>query len=789
VTGSRPRAIAAGAFALLFLAAVPMSARGADPPAKARIVSELRIDSGGPVAESLELTVPLSGELREKLAELRRTPPDPLLVYDRHLEEVFRELMPVRGKGELAAILAAQEEPARLQIADGVGTLKLDLFYPMLWQLEGPEHLRFEPVPLGADTRLAAVLHAPGPGVDAATPLPWADDGGGNLKWVFGGDSTPRLKVTLAQPLTGRGGEAARGAASFLVFLLPLLIFVALLLWAPRPLDRGAWTALRICAGIGVAAIGAAGYFGIVEWQVITVNQLFTITQENWLSRSLKLAIPALGIAAFAATPPRPRAEAAARGGLGLLLGLLLTACVERLHAILFDPVVSDIRWPYALLGSIAAVLLLALVIDTTLLWLDHIWSRTRQGEKARLTLFGLRGRAVIASVVVATAVLQVLFATTGGDGVNDPHPTLEDILAGTPLAVCNLLLIASLPLFSLAVFSLLWERAAEKRLSFRSAWEGLMLGLVIATAVIGLIGSIDGYPAPGPFLISLLSLGGGLYLLANGSRASLTRLELTPNRTDLLLDRWLSLRQLSPGSAGASGQEIEEGERQRQQRRELLDQPELVQIEEEHREREMLDLGLSSARSAAERLRLLADNGWLILVVPIVYSALMLIDQEGRSGISSEQPHGLLFLLSAVFAQSTMWLLAVAGFVLVYPLLPGRLGVVKGLLAGIFVGVPWLIVQPLHGNQVGLHLTYFIPAVLTLLFGATGLFLDFSTIRRRHEDLKQLSEIYGLTKLRASLVAIPVLILIFTIIQGLASGQGAEALSNAASDLPGALP
>jgi hypothetical protein len=791
--GLRQGKWAVGAILLAYLG-LPASSVAAPPEEEpVRVVSELRLSAPSSWNEFLELTFPLEDDLKARLAALRRTPSDSWEAYTTKLKGALRAAASF-PEADLAGFVADLREVPSLRIHRETATLRLAPGFPVLWRVRDLDSIHFARRVVPSDTRLLAVLHAPAYGVDAADPIPVADDGRGNLRWAFGPGRTAPVNVTLRDSLSDFSGSPFRSGLYFLTFLLPLVVFLAIRSRAPDSRREDCGHPDLIAAGTGLAAICAATYFGISEWQVNEVGaELTIITNGAWIE-FLKAAIPALGIAGFVAFAPQSGQMRIARGIAAMLLGLTLASCVAELHQANFGELgTGEGSWLLELLGVVSATLLLGLVIDTVAIWLNQIWASTGRADEIRSALLGSTGRLAIVAAVVGLVIVQVLFGldVLGDDAGAAATPSLElgSVLPIVPIAFCNLSMNLALPIFGLELMRWLWLQGRGGDLSFRAFWECLAVGLVIATSVIGLTGRVAGYPAPLPFLVSLLACAGALYLLGRGARATLAREATNRDATDRLLDRWLALKKLGKTPEGAPAHSgAEPSEQDRARRRELLKAPGLTGIAEEDREREMLSLGLNAARTARARLSLLTQRGWLIVVVPVGYSALLLIQQEWPDASSSGASFGLAFLLAAVFSQSAMWILAVTAFLLVYPILPGRVGALKGLIAGLFVGLPWLIVQPLHEEEISLHTTYFIPAVLVLLFMGIGLLLDYRTVRRRHEDIRQLGEFYRLNTVRGALVSVPVLLLLLGIVQGLANGQGADALSNAASNLPGVI-
>lgn len=784
-----------GWFALLLGFLAPAAAvAGPAPSPPLRVVSSLRLATASQPYEQVKLAIPLTPALVGAVAALRSTPAADSEPYQERLETLLQTdaRLSLNDRAGLASDLRA---PPRLQIAEGVADLTLEPELPVLWRISDPEKVDFEQVKVPAGVHLTAVLHASDLGVDAASPLPLADDGDANLRWSFGPGSSASAQVTLHDSLATGADTWAQQALYFLAAILPMAVFALLLGRIAAAADEKAALvpSLLITLAAATAGISLALYFQIVELQVLDAGVITSIVRTNWVTESLRAFVPGIGAAAFACLVPGKREERAARAVLALVPVIALALCVPMLHEARFGSGSLIAPWALEAIAGLAGLLLLGLVVEATLRWLDFAWAATGRGATARATLLGRAGRLCIIAVALVVAGGQLCLALhlLGSDNALGPAfvPSLEGALGAVPVTLANLSLNLATPIFALVVTIWLWQRAAAGGLPLESSWEAATVALVFATIVIGVTGTIHGYPAPFPFFASFLSIAAALLVLARGPRAALAKLTRTVAETDQMLDRWLALKEAMKGGSGDGEAEAGDQAARRGERAALLDLPALEKVPAEDRARTMLELGLGSARTAPQRLRLFVDRGWWLVVVPLGYSALLLIEQQGSEAISDGQPFGLVFLAAGLFNQSVMWVVAAACFLLAYPILPGRVGALKGLFTGVFVGLPWLLVRLLNSEDTSLHATYFIPAVLTLLFVAIGCLLDYRTVRRRDEGPRELGVLYSMTSARSALAAASVLVVLFTVAQGLANGEGATALGNAATKLPGLIP
>ncbi|HEY2714685.1 MAG TPA: hypothetical protein VGI73_00535 [Solirubrobacterales bacterium] len=738
----------------------------------------------------MKLEIPLTPALEGSVEALLGTPATEFSPYRERLENLLRAdaHLSLSNRAGLASNLRA---PPQLKIAEDVAEITLEPVAPILWRIPDPTSVRLQPMKVPPGVRLKAVLHAADFGVDAATPLPLADDGDANLRWSFGPGTAASAGVTLRHPLPVANESWTQEALYIVAAILPMAIFAALVLLIPRRRRADLLPTALIALGAAAVGISLALYFVIIELQILDPGVVDTIVGTSTGTEFLKAFVPGLGVAAFACLVPGRKEERAIRAVLALVMATVLAISLRLLPEAGFGTGSTLAPWALEAISGLAAVLLLGLVVGATVRWLDFAWAATGRGDGVREKLLGRTGEVCIAAVTVLVAGGQLILAVHLLDGsvAIGPQevPSLQDTLAAVPFILANLCLNLAAPIFALALAIWLWQQAGDGELPLESRWEALAIALVFATIVIGITGGIDGYPAPFPFFASFLSIAGALLLFSRGARAALVRTARSSTETDRMLDRWLALKRLMKRGSGAAGEPPEEDQTaRRSERAELIDLAALREVPAEDRPRTMLELGLGDARSATERLRLAAQRGWFLVAAPVAYSALLLVEQQGAEAISSGQPFGLVFLATGIFTQSTMWVVAAALFLLAYPLLPGRVGALKGLLTGVFVGLPWVLVQLLNGGDTSLHTTYFIPAVLTLLFVAFGSLLDYCTVRRRHEELRDLGVLYSLGSARSALAAASVLVLVLTVIQGLANGEGAAALGNAATKLPG---
>lgn len=775
------------------LSAASGAAASSGPTAVSTVV-KLKLEGAEDLSETLRILVPLSKAKGTELQQLRSTPADYSRTYRKRLEKVFREDSVLSGiqVRNLTANLSALPD---VRISERVVTIEASTGYPTFWKVnERDGSLEADPLRIGPDQQLNLIVDASLRGVDAAAPFPVADDGNGKLRWRFAGARSPALSVVLDSPLSPqREGEFRKEALGFLVEGVPFLLFLILLVKGRSPARRMTTLSLSMLAASGcVLAFGCASYYLMVEQQILSYGVGVTIVGNSASGEFARSFAPIVGLSIFAGFGYRDSRRRILTFLLVIVGGLIAAGSIAGNS---FELGLGSLQLSidsYRLLALSAFAMLLWLVIWGVIAWGERIYE---VGAPLR-TGPGLRSgqRLAIAALVFIPAILQFLVVTRGWSDVNtfvDASETwgeaLDSIIGAVPIVLANVSIGLASTLLGVALTVWVWRLRLDGGLAFGARWECVAIGLLVGTVVTGLTGRIDGYPAPLPFLISILSVSVAVSVLARQPRAQLAREEISAEESDALLDRWLRLAHLSDRELQDEPGEEPSPEEWRRRRLQMLDEPRLEPISTEDRPREMLTLGLSEGRTSQQRLALLLRRGWWIVAIPALYSAVVLLQERSETSFSSDQPFGLLFLIASVLNQSSMWMIAASCFVLVLPIIPGRVGALKGLLAGLYVGLPWLLAHPLQGDETGLRTTLFIPAVLTLMFTSIGFLFDYRTIRRRHEGVRQMAEIYSVTSLRtAALSLIPLAILLAGVIQGLASGQGANALVDAASSFAG---
>jgi hypothetical protein len=151
----------------------------------------------------------------------------------------------------------------------------------------------------------------------------------------------------------------------------------------------------------------------------------------------------------------------------------------------------------------------------------------------------------------------------------------------------------------------------------------------------------------------------------------------------------------------------------------------------------------------------------------------------------------GGAFLVLAIAQIVLRWTVVAGAFALLFPVLPGSVGPVKGLVVAGIVGVPWAVAAPLVGGTGGSGGWPFAIAELALVLVVLGLVLDHRSVVAARMQPRQLLDLYRVTSVRAGLAYLsPLLVLVAAVIQQLLAGDAGSAVGNlvrnASSLLPG---
>src|SRR5262249_35726988 len=124
-------------------------------------------------------------------------------------------------------------------------------------------------------------------------------------------------------------------------------------------------------------------------------------------------------------------------------------------------------------------------------------------------------------------------------------------------------------------------------------------------------------------------------------------------------------------------------------------------------------------------------------------------------------------------------WLVAVALFLILYPVIPGRNGIYKGFFATLVYAIPAALASPLLDSPADARQGWlFISAELALMLMATGLLIDYRTVVRSGMRWKQLGELYYVTSIQTAIPYVSaVAALVFAIVQQLTANDSSAAL------------
>jgi hypothetical protein len=782
--------------------AVPLEeAKGSGDRVAVRLVTEA---AEGEASATLALRIPLVGHRAARVERLRAAEAGFTAGYRLALVDALAAgIRPDKRAAQLAGDVVGLP---RLRIEDGTAELEVDL-HPFsfwkeekggrlltLWRIEAPDDGRLEVVLRTRDAPLSA------------SPLPDRDDGEGELRWVAPPGSPPAIQVRLDEPISPDYDRwPLRYASGFVAGGLPFALLIALLGWRRR--EAADLLPLAV-AGVALAVAGVLFY-------------AFEAQATNWDTadyRFTRALIPALGTVPFVALAWRRRdlafvLAAGLAAAFAALIGTHEAFSIERQGEL--DDTLGEIaaqarylvRSDAALIAAcVVAVLSTAAVLAAVLRWLARL--RDRPPGEGGGTQPGRRTIAIVAAVIVAAAAAifsQLVLSARSSDDFaslfNEEPPwsgPLGMLLDFFPFFLANLARNLSLTLLSLALATWLWRRATRRELAFGSWAECIVLGLLFATAVTGTGGEVDGYAVPIPFLFSVSGVAVGARVLsraARGRRATEARSEaatkgLLDDAARLALDRRRRHALKDRLIAGEIDEEgFQDGKRELDQRRDALGAAEALAAAGSSWPREALALGLASTVSARARLEALLRDGWPIVLLPVAYTVYALLDLRAGA-LTGDEPLGAAFLVSALADQVLMWPLVAWCFVVAQPILPGRIGPLKGLAAGLFSAVPFALASLVLDDPIGREQWLFLSAELTLFLVVIGVFLDLRAVRATGRDLRDLGDLYNVTSARATLAYVaPLALLLFGVIRGLASGEGASALeelvSNAESILP----
>ncbi|HEX5763802.1 MAG TPA: hypothetical protein VFY04_11875 [Solirubrobacterales bacterium] len=801
-----------GGLALLALAAstcawgAPDLAHATESPEGPTLKIVTEATDAEPIS-TFSMRVPLTGEAAMAMRRLRAAETGFSMQYRQALVEVLAAtVLPVERAAQLAQDAIGLP---RLELGGGVAELSVALHPFSLWQeKDGGRRLNLWSIEAPPDGRLVVVLRVPGDPL-SARPLPDEDDGNGQLRWILPSESPAEISVSLREPLSAEDGHwAPRFASNFIAAGLPFAILL-ILLWGRR---RTAYELFPLAVAGAALALAGATYY------------VYEGLATNWPSPDNRFAsalLPALGTVPFVALAWRGRDRAFVLAALlsGAFAALVAShgsfavqrpgdgSDVLRVVAAEAEYLVRD--GDELIAACVVAILLATLVLASVVRWLARL--RDRPDRPARSEKGPWRSRRALVAAAIGLAALglvgQLILAARSSEDFdslfNEEPPwsaALGSFLDSFPFLLANLSRNLALMLLGITLAAWLWRRAGAGEVAFQSWLECGALGLLFATAVTGVGGEIDGYAVPIPFLLSLAGATVGVRALARtrrGGRAAEGRAEtvarsLLDDATEVALDR---RRRHALNDRLVAGELDERAHRDAirgldERRKGLAAAKSLGAAAGTGWPREALALGLSTGIGARARFGELLRDGWPILLPPVAYTVYALVDLSAPHALSDAEPMGAAFLATALIDQALMWPLVAWCFVVAQPILPGHVGPLKGLWVGVFSALPFAVSSFALDDPLGREQWLFLSAELTLLLVVVGLFLDYRAVRRTGRDLRDLGELYNVTSARATLAYVaPLALLLFGVIRGLASGEGASALeelvSNASSLLP----
>lgn len=754
------------------------------------------------------LRVPLTGASKDAIERLRATPARYSNRYRRSLEQAFLAggfLSP----DQASAVVSSVDDLPELRISNGNATLTATAPYALLWQREsGDRVLELEPIEVGRGTRLEVLARAPDRELESAYPLPVEDDANGTLRWAFADEIDEPVRMRLSQPESSpTRHDYIRAAVSFLVLGLPfllLLVVAALDRRAREPRLAGAPIRLGV-AGLAVS-LACAAYYYLQDRRFAPDGDGFVgvVVARDVFADAL---VPALGVVAYAVLPRGAR--------LGRLVALLALAVAFALVvADSFGSSRSDfLGLGYAhtnvVAGCVLAALLVGAAIGASVRWVAETlpdaasaW-RSVLSRPVRIGLLTVLVGGVMAQILLATHGLDLdLFRSGFHTGDTSWAGFLGNFLQTFSVQLANLVRNTALVLFGLGLAVWLWRRAGDGELELGSWRLGVAFSLLAAMLVPGLNGQIEGFAVPLAFLFALVAFTLAVRHLARTRRAHLARAGAVKQAAPDLLRQASKLtvtgRRRQALADDLLANDIEQDDHDEQlraleaRRSELLAGPTLSSVEDlDERERLTLTLGLGGDEGARARFRGLLRNGWWVVLIPVAYAAYAVLDLRAEGAVSAHQPLGLSFLAVSLLDQMLLWPIVIWCFVVVAPIVPGRIGPLKGLAAGLFCALPPALARPLIDDPLDPGQWLFLAAELTLVLTVAGALMDYRAVKRIGGNLRQLGDLYSITSARVAVAYLaPLVLLLLSVGQGLATGEGASALeqllTNASSLIPG---
>jgi hypothetical protein len=772
---------------LAMLAIVPSAAAGPtgavqSPEAEVtsshlRVREDSRINPHGFVFTTLTLAVDLNRQTRERFAELMRTREGYSLAYRNALAYVLA-LEGLLSGGEAGALIDNMRGIPKIVVADGRATVRARV-QSGLDQRGGSPVFRtvVNRVPAGASFVLGLDTGHDHP--VAAWPVPRRDDGEGHLLWKFGEGEAVHVGVRFDGISNSYDTIFLRDAVSFLAAALPFAVLIVLL-WGRAGIDMSPRRRLFWFA-VGAFALLS----GVIVCDLIV--QIF----GNGEGGVVQALVPSLGLAVFVALCFRRRRLGRAVGVVVALLGVLLAILIAGHLSLVpdFRRLTAETRSaPELVAGMILIALMLLLGVGSVFAWLERLLpGASRRGSMRGELWFALAATAVAAALVSQfyLSASKVSLWDTFYNGEPGVAAALGYLLEFAPVLIANLIANFSASVLIVGLASWFWIRAGDGEIPFTGWRERVMFGLLFAIVVVGIGGTLHGYAFPLGFLVGVPTTAVAVALMTRSRQGRIVGNPKARRKAKKYLRRTLKLSALRHRrrTMQTAIRQNEKAPREMApldaKRERLLDLDALNSKTLRGREVEIFAVGLSGRAGARSRWDGLGPFRFLILAGPIAYSAYAVVHHDFHDAVSANAPAGLGFLAASLLAQTVIWPAAAWAFVVVAPLLPGRIGPFKGMIAGLFCVIPVGISTLFLGDGHRPESWLFVPAEMTLVFVAIGFLLDYRRVVRVGGDLKEIGELYSLTSIRASAAYLaPLAILLFGVIHALATGNGVSGLS-----------
>jgi Family of unknown function (DUF6185) len=176
---------------------------------------------------------------------------------------------------------------------------------------------------------------------------------------------------------------------------------------------------------------------------------------------------------------------------------------------------------------------------------------------------------------------------------------------------------------------------------------------------------------------------------------------------------------------------------------------------------------------------------GAVLAIVPVGYYLYVFFSRLGHT-FAFDVGYRFVGALTGIAGELAVWLVAALVFGILYPHLPGRNGLVKGLVLGSVYLVASLAAVALHESY---DVQWQFRAFEFLLFmSALGVAVDGKSLRSSHRSWKELADVYQVHNVRAvAPYAVPVVLSVIVVAQQLLSGDAHDAIISIIKGFSGA--